>query len=213
MMKRKSSRVSLIAAAIVLSLVPVAASAATARVDVCHVEGNGSYQLITMAEAAFSSHLEHGDAAPDSPIPEMVGYTFGDDCQPVQPVDAGPNTAPVAGTIVFWEDWQFGINHVFECTMPDGTSYEVSGYDLSECAFDADGDALTFEIVDVYSQCPGDQNFGIQLHPDFADNGIFSVYGPDDTWEDEGEFTWTVSDGRESSQLGYWYRYNDSQCM
>lgn len=34
-------------------------------VDLCHVTGNGSYQLISVAEPAVEAHLNHGDVEPD----------------------------------------------------------------------------------------------------------------------------------------------------
>ena len=55
----------LTAAAVLVTAVTVAsvASAGQARVDVCHVHGNGDIEQITVAEPAYQSHIDHGDAA------------------------------------------------------------------------------------------------------------------------------------------------------
>jgi hypothetical protein len=52
------------------------------KVDVCHLEGNGSYHKISVSDNAYDSHIAHGDAAPGDPVPGMEGYVFGEDCQP-----------------------------------------------------------------------------------------------------------------------------------
>lgn len=53
------------------------------RVDVCHLNGKGEYNKITVADAAFETHLVHGDGAVGDPYPGMSDYIFGDDCQPI----------------------------------------------------------------------------------------------------------------------------------
>ena len=40
----------------------------TPNVDVCHVTGNGSFQLLNVNGNALSAHLNHGDGVPDSPV-------------------------------------------------------------------------------------------------------------------------------------------------
>lgn len=52
------------------------------RVDVCHNLGNGGYELIAIAPAALDAHLQHGDAQPGQPVPEMEGWVFDDLCEP-----------------------------------------------------------------------------------------------------------------------------------
>ena len=53
------------------------------KVDVCHVTGNGSYILITIAEPALPAHLNHGDGQPGDPVPGMEGFVFDESCEPV----------------------------------------------------------------------------------------------------------------------------------
>lgn len=61
------------------------------KVDVCHVEGNGSYHLIRINENALPAHLAHGNAQPGDPVPGMSGYVFDETCTPVA---AGPTVTP-----------------------------------------------------------------------------------------------------------------------
>lgn len=66
-----------------------ASSAAMTRSPVCHVDELGIYNLITIADAAYEKHLEHGDAVPGTDIPGMPGYVYGDtDCTPEVGYDA-----------------------------------------------------------------------------------------------------------------------------
>jgi len=59
-------------------------SDAQARVDVCHVNGQGDYIKITIAEAAYATHVAHGDANVGDEVPDQSGFVFDGDCQPVE---------------------------------------------------------------------------------------------------------------------------------
>ena len=48
------------------------------KVDVCHLKGNGSYNLISVSENALSAHLGHGDVLPGDWYPDSDGDGFGD---------------------------------------------------------------------------------------------------------------------------------------
>lgn len=48
-------------------------SRAPSKVDVCHVNGQGTYNKITVAAAAEPAHLAHGDAHPFDPAPAPGG--------------------------------------------------------------------------------------------------------------------------------------------
>ena len=48
-----------------------AASAPKDRVELCHMHGNGSFQLIEVAESAVSGHFGHGDGQPGGPVPTI----------------------------------------------------------------------------------------------------------------------------------------------
>jgi hypothetical protein len=69
-------------AVMILSL--LLAGSATAKseskVEVCHLKGNGSYQLIKVNADALQNHLAHGDAAPGAAVPGQEGMVFGADC-------------------------------------------------------------------------------------------------------------------------------------
>lgn len=67
----------LTASAIVVCLLhPGLSNAASPKVDVCHQEGNGSFQLVTVAYQAVKAHREHGDALPGEGVPGLPGYRF-----------------------------------------------------------------------------------------------------------------------------------------
>jgi hypothetical protein len=52
-------------------------------VDVCHREGNGTFNLITVAAQAVQAHRNHGDALPGDPVPGNPGFKFDDTCMEV----------------------------------------------------------------------------------------------------------------------------------
>lgn len=55
------------------------------------MDGTGAYSRITIAEAAYDSHVAHGDAGIGDPVPGMAGYAFDSDCLP-ELVDPIPGT-------------------------------------------------------------------------------------------------------------------------
>ena len=58
---------------------------AAAKTEVCHATGSETnpYELITVADAAYPAHVEHGDASPGEAVPGQEGFVFDDACQPV----------------------------------------------------------------------------------------------------------------------------------
>ena len=62
-----------------------AASAAPVKVDVCHLNSLGAWQVNTVHENAVTPHVNHGDALPGQAVPGMGTYTFDDNCVPVAP--------------------------------------------------------------------------------------------------------------------------------
>jgi hypothetical protein len=59
---------------------PRPGSAQQSQVEICHLEGNGSYHLITISESNFSSHIAHGDGRVGDPVPGAPGFVFDDTC-------------------------------------------------------------------------------------------------------------------------------------
>ncbi|HEY0349803.1 MAG TPA: hypothetical protein VGC60_16780 [Pyrinomonadaceae bacterium] len=59
-------------------------SAAPAKVDLCHVTGNGSFQPISVSANAVASHLAHGDVQqPNGAVPGNPGAVFDSRCNVV----------------------------------------------------------------------------------------------------------------------------------
>jgi hypothetical protein len=56
----------------------------THRVNVCHRRDGQGYILISVADAAYNTHIAHGDAGPGEEVPGTDGtYRFDDSCVPV----------------------------------------------------------------------------------------------------------------------------------
>jgi hypothetical protein len=61
------------------------ASAKPERVDVCHLDELGAWQLrsVPAVGRAVDAHLRHGDALPGETVPGMTSYTFDESCTPI----------------------------------------------------------------------------------------------------------------------------------
>ena len=81
---RRSSIILLSGLLAVALLVPTAALARTVKVDICHLNELGGWQLISVSAngMAVDAHLAHGDALPGQAVPGMSGYTFDENCVP-----------------------------------------------------------------------------------------------------------------------------------
>ena len=92
-MEKMSVRISVCTAVLLVLgiLVSGIAIAKNAKVNVCHVTGNGTYRLINISEKAVPAHLAHGDALPGDPVPGVDDKIFGDDCSLE---DASPEPEP-----------------------------------------------------------------------------------------------------------------------
>ena len=104
---KRSLMMSVVAALAVVSGAAVV-TAGQEKVEVCHVNGAGSYLLIEIADPAFDAHVAHGDARPGDPVPDMPGYVFDAYCIPRQAmfavaytdVDGVDGFDPVAGDVL-----------------------------------------------------------------------------------------------------------------
>lgn len=64
-------------------ILPMAALAGQDKIAVCHVEGNGTYHLIEIADPAYETHIGHGDADVGETVPGQPGFVFDAECNPV----------------------------------------------------------------------------------------------------------------------------------
>lgn len=78
-----SITISLIATLLLTSV----AFGAMTKMSVCHLDEYGVFHLISIAEAAFPAHVEHGDASPNEDVPGQPGMVFAEDCSVVQGID------------------------------------------------------------------------------------------------------------------------------
>jgi hypothetical protein len=68
--------------AAVLTLGSASAMARQPNVEICHINGNGTYRLIAVAAPAVPAHMAHGDAQPGDPVPGHPGHVFDGACGP-----------------------------------------------------------------------------------------------------------------------------------
>jgi hypothetical protein len=66
------------------------------KVEVCHRTAEGSYNLITIGEPAFDSHVAHGDASPGEPVPANGTFRFDGTCALVPATPDQSNPGPPA---------------------------------------------------------------------------------------------------------------------
>lgn len=64
---------------------PAHAANNRAKVDVCHVDGDGVAHVISVSENAVAAHEGHGDVLPGAYYPDIDGDGFGDADAPAQP--------------------------------------------------------------------------------------------------------------------------------
>lgn len=112
-------------------------SNAQARVAVCHVDGKGEYGKITIAEAAYETHVAHGDGGIGDAVPGMEGYKFDEDCQPVVAecpcFDAGDLSALGSPDFSDYEDGDYWTTSVVDAFLLDWAEAkkDVNGYSCS----------------------------------------------------------------------------------
>lgn len=71
------------------------------KIDICHVNENGQYKLLTLPAPAEPAHLGHGDAHPGDCI-AALDQRLGDTCEllapPCDPDDGGSQGSSAAGS-------------------------------------------------------------------------------------------------------------------
>ncbi|HEX6324152.1 MAG TPA: hypothetical protein VFZ36_10540, partial [Vicinamibacterales bacterium] len=60
------------------------APSSAGKVDVCHLNDTGGYQMINVSGNSLSSHLAHGDGQPNGAVPGGSHQVFGASCQVIQ---------------------------------------------------------------------------------------------------------------------------------
>lgn len=73
---------------------PASAGGKANKVDVCHVDDDGIYKLISVSQKAQKAHTEHGDGSPGGTVPGTID-TFADDCT----IIPAPPTAVACATL------------------------------------------------------------------------------------------------------------------
>jgi hypothetical protein len=112
----KSIWVVLVAAVLLVSSTTGVLAQGKAKVNVCHANEAGSFNLINVSESALPAHLAHGDAAPGDAVPGMIGYDFSSDCTPTLVVNV---TSCVSGfSIPYYLDPGEGLRFNFD--VPGG---------------------------------------------------------------------------------------------
>lgn len=76
-------------------LIPLSVSAGQEKTDVCHLNDNGNYILITIADPAVDNHIAHGD---------KIAGTNGldENCVPLRYTDNGDGTVTDTQTGIIW---------------------------------------------------------------------------------------------------------------
>lgn len=118
---RKLLSITIVVLGATLLFVSAVAAAPAEKVDVCHLEGNGSYHLINISDNAYPAHVEHGDASPGEAVPGMPGFKFAEDCSfvPAGPiVEPGYNPDAVLLAGARWRNlridgngWEFAVGN------------------------------------------------------------------------------------------------------
>ena len=112
------------------------------KVDVCHMDEYGIYNLINVEKKALQAHINHGDSIPGDLVPGSGNrFSFDDDCTLI------PGCPCVADLPSDWTPAEAISNISFE-TCADG----LDVIRTSATVFDADNITLSFGKIE---QCDG----------------------------------------------------------
>ncbi|MBE3075336.1 MAG: hypothetical protein IMZ75_10385 [Actinobacteria bacterium] len=136
--------------AAVLLAAPGAFAAPASKVDICHVTGDGSYQLINVAENAQPAHIDHGD---------VLAETNGLDANcAVVPTRIESSVFNLSGT--GWAGWSCptGTTAVGGGTIPSNPTYPIGAQGL---AVDNIGGS-TYPVYPHYTFTPPETGYVVQ---------------------------------------------------
>jgi len=167
--------VGLVAVGFGVNGVPLA-SAGAVKSDVCHLNDEGGFQLISVSENAVAAHERHGDGVPGTTVPGMDGYVFGEDCELVADQSILPGCYDSAGD---YSD--------LELVGPVGQADNTTGY----VSFDGSCTGSPFEkpvtivlAADLFAAGTACDELGLGLafevplnSPEIGYSGL-----PDDAW-------------------------------
>jgi len=168
-------------------LVPGVAFAGQARLNVCHREGSGAFNLIKIGEPAYATHLQHGDRAIGDGVPGMgPAWVFDSKCR--------PSERPLTLLARVWSTDQSGTQH-------DLARLEDTNYDGLPSA----GDTLRLGQF-PYFNTDGSVAYGGFTVTTHAVTGTYVLKAPDHValaLYSEGRF-WAIVQYDPTADLG-WY--------
>jgi hypothetical protein len=147
----------LAAASTALWLVPAAVtiSAQPSKTTVCHRNGSGSFQPVTVAAPAVPGHLSHGDGVVGGAVPDQSGYKFDSECQAV-PANSDGTACNDGNACTVNDHLQGGVCAGAPVNVDDGNACTIDVCDASGAVSHvADGsDRDADGIPDCLDACP-----------------------------------------------------------
>lgn len=122
------------------------------RTAICHKRDHQGYILITVATAALSSHLKHGDGGVGDAVPGRAGYVFDESCMPVEVVPPAP-TECILAAIEFHDflsdpDWDFSAYGPWGVGVDQPGDFSISGDGASASVSDLGNGYLQCRVQD-----------------------------------------------------------------
>ena len=119
-----------------------------AKVDICHQNADGQYVKISVAEAAYQTHVNHGDGSVGDPIPGLTGYEFDEDCLPQESQCPCFSATDVADVIAGW-----GPGVLLSDQDHEGGFYETTLIALTDPSF-MQGPQPLFDAIHLDGSIP-----------------------------------------------------------
>ena len=139
------------------------------KVEVCHLDDEGAYELIEIAAPALDGHLGHGDGQVGDPVQGQDGFEFDEACQPVASVvtvdacyTSGEFQADLTIDLSTGEITSTDACNFFEDCSPSGSVSPVPVASFSEITgfvyeeVDQSGSGCPDAFVSTYDRSDGD---------------------------------------------------------